>query len=896
MIGKNNDQNLPPINLSNTDKPATNKKSTRKTESILARMPKVRTTTGQSKLGLFDRLRNLSKKDFAYLAAASGVVITLPFAEHYMVKPEATPRVSAFSTNPSRGNSSGAGEVFEPGNGAFAPGGAPGGSSDVVTPLSARDPSSLIIGPGDGQQAQVIPLQQTPPPSTPAPVKDSPITSAVRAGASSANNTAAGPFIPSSKLQAHIRGLESVSGGGKASAGELWGGKVLQTAKSVPNTAAVGSSVAPKAMSGYNGVARSRTSSGSNSAMEDLKRGASNAADYLNGRNAVQSLDRAADASVYAGGTNTGGGPGGGPGEGQGYKGAGVNNLSGAAQRSAGKESLEAELARTKAMAELQRQIKWKDYLKLELPKMIIDTMAKAIMEPIGKAIGSKVSDALSGPPSSPLYYTCICVTEKCGPIGSVAVSVPYNKDKDYAEYTKPEGRSCSVGKKVETSTAANPSNGTNPNGGPAAVPGSTAKKTGIAKYDEKFANGARAGDAKSLEAYARAQKAITDSCATAEACAAAKGELQKYFDPSNVSELAGQYSTALKEHQAVLAQGYLEDDVNQVAQNAAAVSFNTPINTVQSVFDDGEIVKYIKDCGQANPVASKEICSAVNNLPASARDYATIQGNIETAKKAYQDGTSMQSSIASAAARFSGGKAVSSQLLTQAEEKLTSEAPAALQNCTDVNSCLAALNLLGQPSALGETTVASAYPLRKGDFRCAVESASVFSLMKRARGTMDDFKTEAGLKTFPAVSGDYSEYSGVALYAVMKQNYETLYGNAETYNKVQMPALSQAAAAYTKLKEEIKKVTDKANEAEKQNAALKQDQEALAQQQAKLAAEQRRQADEQRRQAAEQRRQSQELAAQRRKYNSLSVQQKQTYCQQNAGNALISVQICNHR
>ena len=896
MIGKNNDQNLPPINLSNTDKPAANKKSTRKTESILARMPKVRTTTGQSKLGLFDRLRNLSKKDFAYLAAASGVVITLPFAEHYMVKPEATPRIDTFSTA-SRGRSAGAGEVFEPGNGAFAPGGAPGGSSDVVTPLSARDPSSLIIGPGDGQQAQVLPMQQTPPPSTPAPVKDSPITSAVRAGASSANNTAAGPFIPSSKLQAHIRGLESVSGGGKASAGELWGGKVLQAAGKVPNSAAMSNSPAPSIMRGYAGTSRSRTSAGSNSAMEDLKRGASNAADFLNGRNAVQSLDRAADASVYAGGTNTGGGPGGGPGEGQGYKGGGVNNISGAAQRSAGKESLEAELARTKAMAELQRQIKWQDYLKLELPKMIIDTMAKAIMEPIGKAIGSKVSDALSGPPSAPLYYTCICVTEKCGPVGSVAVSVPYNKDKDYAEYTKPEGRSCSVGKKVDSSTSAsNPTGGTNSTGGPATVPGSTAKKTGIAKYDEKFASGARAGDAKSLDAFTRAQKAITDSCATPEACAAAKGELKKYFEPSNVSELAGQYASALKEHQAILEQGYLEDDVNQVAQNAAAVSFNTPIDTVQSVFDDGEIVKYIKDCGQANPVASKEICSAVNALPASARDYATIQGNIETAKKAYQDGTATQSSIASAAARFSGGKEVSRQLLAQAEEKLTSEAPSALDSCTDANSCLAALNLLGQPSALGETTVASAYPLRKGDFRCAVESSSVFSLMKRARGTMDDFKTEAGLKTYPAVSGDYSEYSGVALYAVMKQNYETLYGNAETYNKVQMPALSQAAAAYTKLKEEIKKVTDKAKEAEKQNAALKQDQEALAQQQAKLAAEQRRQAEEQRRQAAEQKRQAQELSAQRRKYNSLSVQQKQVYCQQNAGNALISVQICNNR
>lgn len=753
MIGKNNDQNLPPINLSNTDKPAANKKSTRKTESILARMPKVRTTTGQSKLGLFDRLRNLSKKDFAYLAAASGVVITLPFAEHYMVKPEASPRVSGFSTGRSAG--SGSGDVFEPGNGAYAPGGVAGGVSDVVTPLSARDPSSLIIGPGDGQQAQVLPMQTQTMPNTPSPVKDSPITSAARAGASSATNAATGPFMPSSKLQAHVRGLESVAGGGKVSGGDLWGGKVIAAAKSTPNMSSVGGSVAPKAMSGYNGVARSRTSSGSNSAMEDLKRGAAGAADFLNARNAVQSLDRAAEASVFGGGTAAGGNSGG-PGEGQGYKGGGVNNTSNSAQRSVGKESLESELARTKALADLQRQIKWKDYLKLELPKQIIDTLSKAIMDPIGKAISSKISDALAGPSGPTMCYVCSDCTG--GKQNSSVVDAEKNKDvikEMYAQlsaYCRCRRDKCSSASGGGDATAGSPT-------------GTTAATKTNTKYDDKLASAAVYHDATAANIFKSANSVIKKCVDKGTACTS--DELKQSMQ-GKVDMLKEQYANALKKYQDASAD--LASDVTQIGSDAGAVTFDAAYSNPAATDDAANALEIIGKCSPSVAEGYAPVCSALDvaALPQRARTAEGLNRWMSDTKTAYDAGMGLKEKIATLSTRSGAGLKVVNQSLTDAQSLL---ADISVSKCDTTDNCTAlVMNKLGEPVAASSGATVKASTAR--DLRAAADTDSVSSLLVKARGTLPLFDAEkAAVAKMTAYTADvdsaYSEYAAIALVSI---------------------------------------------------------------------------------------------------------------------------------
>src|SRR5262249_2647170 len=95
---------------------------------------------------LWQRLRQIKKKDLAFILAGLAILILAPVAQHYLLSPnnEGGSLEPAFSTREGGGRE---GDVFEPGLGGFAPGQAPG-SADMITPLSSRDPSSLLMPPG----------------------------------------------------------------------------------------------------------------------------------------------------------------------------------------------------------------------------------------------------------------------------------------------------------------------------------------------------------------------------------------------------------------------------------------------------------------------------------------------------------------------------------------------------------------------------------------------------------------------------------------------------------------------------------------------------------------------------------------------------------------------------
>ena len=126
MAEEKRDDGLPSLNLKSSKEKDTTSKAA---GALLARMPKT-TPSAMPQSGLLGRFRGMAKKDMGLMAAAGALMAMLPIAENFMMKPD-------------KGVSSGkTGELFEP-NGTVSYG-APG-AGEMITPLTARDPLSLIL-------------------------------------------------------------------------------------------------------------------------------------------------------------------------------------------------------------------------------------------------------------------------------------------------------------------------------------------------------------------------------------------------------------------------------------------------------------------------------------------------------------------------------------------------------------------------------------------------------------------------------------------------------------------------------------------------------------------------------------------------------------------------------
>jgi len=341
-------------------------------------MPKMRTTTGATRTGLLGRLAKISRKDMAFMASAAGLVVALPIATHFMMTPaENNTLKPGFST---RDSVAGSGEVFEPGVGGFAPGSGSGSSGEIITPLTARDPASLILGP-DGNQPAAQPVTTPPPDNS---FRD---TIANSAGAGMRGAVSNASPMPLQRLQGALRGLGAVGGERSASGGTLPGYNILSTAKSAPSSSANKQMVSPVPVKGYAGAA-SRPRGGSSAAYDSLRTKSAGAADAMSGQGAIQALDKAASESVLAGAGSSDAGSGS---KGAEYKAPGQSQK-GSGSYSPGRESLEETLRRQRATHELDKKLANEDFYKYELPQSIMkglveNIVGKGISEPLGKMV-----------------------------------------------------------------------------------------------------------------------------------------------------------------------------------------------------------------------------------------------------------------------------------------------------------------------------------------------------------------------------------------------------------------------------------------------------------------------------------------------------------------------------
>lgn len=334
--------------------------------------------------GLMDRLKNLSRKDMAFVGIGLSVLVMAPVAEYMMSKPSSDNLLTPGFGD--RGSSLPGGGLYEPGINALSQG-SPDGSGEVITPLSSRDPVSLILG------SQPATPAAPPPMAPPTTFRDS-MKDVGRAAFSEAAKAAPSP-TPIPKMQAALRSFGSFFGGGDSTrtSGGLGGGKIIDDAKSASSKAAKRSMVGPVAMPGYKGVASNTPNSSSKGAFEKLRSAADKAAGNFSGGSAMNSLDKAAADSLNIG--SGGGGLGHG---GDSEKTTKPSNSTTKYDHSRSGESL-AEMA---AKQRMQKALEWEFYKKYEIPKKIIEAILTGITGPLTEMVSGSMKSILGLNPPPP--------------------------------------------------------------------------------------------------------------------------------------------------------------------------------------------------------------------------------------------------------------------------------------------------------------------------------------------------------------------------------------------------------------------------------------------------------------------------------------------------------------
>lgn len=332
---------------------------------------------------LMDRLKNLSRKDMALVGLGLSVLVMVPVAEYMMSQPPQDNKLEG-----GWGGKEKLGDMpYEPGVNGLSQGSADG-SGEVITPLSSRDPVSLILGSQPAQPAVSAPVY-TPPASS---MRDA-MRDAGREAFSAASKSAGAPtVIP--KMAGGLRNM-SFFGGGESSRtqGALGGGKIIDGARSASSKAAKRSMVGPVAIAGYKGVA-STPNSASKGAFEKLRAAADKSAGNFSGGSAIRSLDKAAADALEIG--KGGGGMGAGGDSEKTGKTSG-NSVKGYEHNRSGQT-----LAEKAAEMRQQKALEWEFYKKYEIPKKFIEAIVGAITSSLGKFIGGAVDGVLnpSGKPA----------------------------------------------------------------------------------------------------------------------------------------------------------------------------------------------------------------------------------------------------------------------------------------------------------------------------------------------------------------------------------------------------------------------------------------------------------------------------------------------------------------
>ncbi len=90
-----------------------------------------------------ERLKSISTKDIGWLVIGVMILIMAPIAEYFISKPKTN---TALTSGFGERKMVDSGGIYEPGINALSAG-SPDGMEEVIAPLTARDPASLILGP-----------------------------------------------------------------------------------------------------------------------------------------------------------------------------------------------------------------------------------------------------------------------------------------------------------------------------------------------------------------------------------------------------------------------------------------------------------------------------------------------------------------------------------------------------------------------------------------------------------------------------------------------------------------------------------------------------------------------------------------------------------------------------
>ena len=346
--------------------------------------------------GIMDRLKNLSRRDMALVGLGLSVLVMVPTAEYMMSQPTADNVLSGGFGSKGEGLNSGSGP-YEPGVNGLSQGSADG-NGEVITPLSSRDPVSLILG-SQPAQAAAAPVAYTPPATS---MRDA-MKDAGRAAFSAASQAAGAPtVIP--RMAAAMRSMSFFTGGESSrTSGGVSDGKIIQDAKSASSKAAKRSMLGPVAIAGYKGVANTPNGS-SKGAFEKLRAEGDKSAGNFNGDSAVRSLDKAAadalDIGKGAGGMGSGGEDSDKTGKPSNSTTKNESNVSGECN------TLTCQMDKQRA----QKALDWEMFKKYEIPKQIINAVVGAVSGVLGDFVKSNLTTALGmDSPASHCWQPTIC-------------------------------------------------------------------------------------------------------------------------------------------------------------------------------------------------------------------------------------------------------------------------------------------------------------------------------------------------------------------------------------------------------------------------------------------------------------------------------------------------------
>ena len=399
----------------------------KKISPILPKASGFRTTSSLGRSSMFSKpagsflskLKKLSKKDIAMVLVGVSTLALAPVAEYYLSKPASENLLTpGFGDRGKAGSAS----IYEPGINSLSVG-SPDGAGDVVTPLSVRDPLSLIRGASKPPSAA---------PLAPPPKYRDTLKNVAKNSFSRATKKAGAPVVIP-RMQGGLRSMGSFAGaGGSRTSGKIAAGKMLADAKKASSKASSRTMAKPKGAD-FRGVASSPKGS-SKDAMESLRARAGQSANHFSDGRATTGLDKAAKDAVELAGRG-----GSGQGSGNGYKGPSGSQSKNSHSRGGHKKSHEQEMAEKLAEA---KQDFWKLYpyeVAKDISKMAIDNIVgKGIFEPLGANVAKLTTNYLEEKwdlgGSAPPEYTCLINCEpgeKCVNGFKEHPGVPPSKDRD---------------------------------------------------------------------------------------------------------------------------------------------------------------------------------------------------------------------------------------------------------------------------------------------------------------------------------------------------------------------------------------------------------------------------------------------------------------------------------